>query len=98
MGMLIKSHSVVGAILVNSSIIITNKLFTAIAVCMIVFSQTAFSEDGFMALGNLTGGAFPLSRAYHVSDYGSVIAGFSVSANGIEAFRWTQTGSSGGFG
>ena len=43
----------------------------------------------FQGLGDLSGGGF-LSQAEGVSGDGSVIVGVSISANGTEAFRWTQ--------
>ncbi len=42
-----------------------------------------------VGLGDLPGGSFS-SVAYRVSSDGSVIVGRSNSANGYEAFRWTQ--------
>ena len=48
-------------------------------------AQAAF----FQGLGDLPGGSFS-SVAYRVSSDGSVIVGRSNSANGYEAFRWTQ--------
>src|SRR5205823_8710459 len=46
------------------------------------------SENGLVGLGDLPGGDVE-SHALAVSANGSVVAGFSKSANGIEAFRWT---------
>ncbi|GCA77605.1 hypothetical protein MiTe_04461 [Microcystis aeruginosa NIES-2520] len=43
----------------------------------------------FQGLGDLPGGVFG-SAAYEVSADGSVVVGLSWSANGQEAFRWTQ--------
>jgi probable HAF family extracellular repeat protein len=42
-----------------------------------------------VGLGDLPGGSFS-SWAYRVSADGSIIVGYSNSANGQEAFRWTQ--------
>lgn len=45
----------------------------------------------FMGLGDLPGGSFS-SAAFGVSADGSVVVGFSESATGRSAFRWTQEG------
>jgi len=44
----------------------------------------------FFGLGDLDGGAYE-SRATAISADGSTIVGFSHAADGIEAFRWTQS-------
>jgi len=48
-------------------------------------------------LGDLAGGGF-LSMAFSTSADGSVVAGRGISANGFEAFRWTQSGGMQGLG
>jgi len=45
----------------------------------------------FTGLGDLPGGSF-LSNACSVSADGSVVLGYSHSASGYEAFRWTSSG------
>ena len=45
----------------------------------------------FQGLGDLPGGNF-YNQAYVVSADGSVVVGFSNTALGIEAFRWTVAG------
>jgi probable HAF family extracellular repeat protein len=51
----------------------------------------------FTPLGDLPGGAFS-SGAYGISADGSVVVGQSESANGFEAFRWTDEGGLVGLG
>ncbi len=47
--------------------------------------------------GFLTGGSY-FSQAFGVSADGTVVVGVSDSANGLEAFRWTQAGGMVGLG
>ncbi len=51
----------------------------------------------FQGLGDLAGGVFS-SEAWGVSADGTVVVGFSESANGPEAFRWTLAGGMQGLG
>ncbi|MBD8527076.1 PEP-CTERM sorting domain-containing protein [Pseudomarimonas arenosa] len=51
----------------------------------------------FQGLGDLPGGAFK-SAAINVSAQGSTVVGWSQSANGKEAFVWTQAGGMQGIG
>ena len=53
------------------------------------FAFNASAKPVFMGLGDLPGGNF-YSRARGGSADGSVVVGFSASASGTEAFRWTQ--------
>jgi probable HAF family extracellular repeat protein len=50
---------------------------------------SALAQPSFWGLGDLAGGA-DSSSAYAVSDDGSTAVGFSQSASGPEAFRWTS--------
>ena len=50
-----------------------------------------------VGLGDLPGGTF-ISPAHGVSSDGSVVVGFSNSALGQEAFRWTSGGGMVGLG
>ena len=50
-----------------------------------------------VGLGDLAGGGF-ISDASATNSDGSVVVGFSSSANGTEAFRWTQAGGMAGLG
>ena len=61
-----------------------------------VLSQITMAAS-FRALGDLSGGDF-VSRANGVSSDGSVVVGFSESAFGPEAFRWTLQGGMVGLG
>jgi probable HAF family extracellular repeat protein len=45
-------------------------------------------EPSFQGLGDLSGGDFD-SRALAISGDGSAVVGWSMSASGLEAFRWT---------
>lgn len=57
----------------------------------------AFSAGELLGLGDLPGGAV-FSTSVDVSGDGSVVVGNSSSANGTEAFRWTQAGGMVGLG
>jgi probable HAF family extracellular repeat protein/VCBS repeat-containing protein len=52
--------------------------------------------SGLATIGSLDGGSF--SRAWAVSNDGSVVVGDGSSASGAEAFRWTQAGGMVGLG
>ncbi len=52
---------------------------------------TALHSAEYVSLGDLIGPSFS-SEAHAISADGSVVVGMSKSANGDEAFRWTQTG------
>ncbi len=56
-----------------------------------------WSGGSLQGLGQLPGGNFDHSRAYNVSDDGTVVVGQSLSASGYEAFRW-EAGSMQGLG
>ncbi len=61
---------------------------------VVAFTLASVSPAGaatFTALNDLPGGEFN-SLAYGISADGSVVVGFSESANGYEAFRWTRHG------
>lgn len=45
----------------------------------------------FRGLGVLPGGEYPYSKALDISADGSVVVGESLSANGLEAFRWSAS-------
>lgn len=60
-------------------------------------SPLALAGGSFLGLGDLSGGYFN-SSAYGVSADGSVVVGLSNSANGDQAFRWTQSGGMVGLG
>lgn len=50
----------------------------------------AFAQDSIDGVGDLAGGSY-FSEAYAVSGDGGTIVGYSISANGHEAFSWTDT-------
>ncbi|HWP31628.1 MAG TPA: hypothetical protein VNK96_07900 [Fimbriimonadales bacterium] len=50
----------------------------------------SFAQSFFKGLGDLPGGDF-YSNAFGVSGDGSVVVGSGKSANGTEAFRWTES-------
>jgi probable HAF family extracellular repeat protein len=56
-----------------------------------------WTSGGIVGLGDLLGGIVN-SAAHGVSSDGSVVVGAGTSANGTEAFRWTQTGGMVGLG
>jgi probable HAF family extracellular repeat protein len=69
------------------------KTIAQMAVLVAVLSPVSLAlgeEAFFMGLGDLPGGVFD-SRAAGVSDDGSVVVGFSESATGLQAFRWTES-------
>ena len=53
-----------------------------------VWGTPVRAEPFFRGLGDLPGGVFQ-SKARAISDDGSVVVGWSDSASGTEAFRWT---------
>lgn len=63
----------------------------------ILSAAPALSQNSFTELGDLPGGSFT-SDAYGISADGSVVIGRSLSASGLEAFRWTQGGGMVGLG
>jgi len=67
-------------------------LFIFALLCFPDISLGAISR--FQGLGDLPGGEF-FSKAYGISDDGSVVIGESKSTNGTEAFRWENTGMAG---
>jgi len=77
------------------------KLMTVVVICTVfafaamgsVFAATA----SFQGLGDMPGGVFN-SRAFDVSADGSTVVGYSISASGTEAFRWTLSGGMVGLG
>lgn len=54
-------------------------------------TPVASAQSAFEGLGDLPGGVFE-SRAQGVSADGSVVVGISISASGVEAFRWVENG------
>jgi probable HAF family extracellular repeat protein len=64
----------------------TEFLFLVVAISM---GATTLSAAQFIPLGDLPGGSFD-SDAWGISADGSVVVGSSQSANGREAFLWTQ--------
>ncbi|MCA2550875.1 MAG: PEP-CTERM sorting domain-containing protein, partial [Microcystis sp. M53BS1] len=75
-----------------------NKTFfgIALATSAIALANPAHAAS-FQGLGDLPGGTFQGS-ALGVSGDGSVVVGSGNSANGLEAFRWTQAGGIVGLG
>lgn len=68
----------------------------AMTLCALAQASSAKAAS-FQGLGDLPGGEFS-SSAYDVSADGSTVVGNSDSANGEEAFRWTQKTSIQGLG
>ena len=69
-------------------------------ICILVAAispRTVADPPFFTGLGDLPGGIFG-SYAYSVSGDGLVAVGFSQSASGAEAFRWTLQGGMVGLG
>ena len=62
----------------------------AVGTAIYIFSKAAVAAS-FTPLGELAGGGFS-SGALGLSDDGSVVVGWSESASGTEAFRWTSDG------
>jgi probable HAF family extracellular repeat protein len=73
----------------------TRSILTVAAVSVV--ASTAFGGPSFQGLGDLPGGEF-YSSAWDVSADGSVVVGYSYSASGWEAFRWTAGGGMVGLG
>ena len=73
------------------------KIVAVAAVGLLISPLSAFSEASFQGLGDIPGEGFA-SFAHGVSANGSVVAGLSYSASGIEAFRWTSGGGMVGLG
>lgn len=69
---------------------------TAVAVWLSLAALA--SAATFQGLGVLDGGDYRYSKAWDVSANGSIIVGESRSANGLEAFRWTQAAGMEGLG
>ena len=70
----------------------------AIAVLLFGPVPSAFATIAtFQGLGDLSGGSFS-SYAHDVSADGSTVVGWSKSASGNEAFRWTSTSGMVGLG
>jgi probable HAF family extracellular repeat protein len=59
-----------------------------LAIGIALAGDFASAAPGFQGLGDLSGGDFD-SRALAISGDGSVVVGWSMSASGLEAFRWT---------
>ena len=69
-----------------------------IVVAVLAFSPPSIADPPFfMGVGDLPGGGIS-SQAFAVSADGLVVVGGSSSANGGEAFRWTQAGGMVGLG
>jgi len=64
------------------------RLLSAVCTAIFIYSNAAMAVS-FMPLGDLPGGEF-YSEAHAVSADGSVVVGYSGSALGSEAFRWTR--------
>jgi probable HAF family extracellular repeat protein len=62
-----------------------------------IAGKPSHQSDRFTALGDLAGGFFD-SVPYGVSADGLVVVGYSNSATGMEAFRWTRQGGMVGLG
>ena len=65
-------------------------LLTATAILLALTATGARADAVVMGLGDLDGGSID-SVARGVSADGSTVVGWSTSASGIEAFRWTAT-------
>jgi probable HAF family extracellular repeat protein len=62
-----------------------------IIICSFIYSITGFAQHAlFQPLGDLPGGIFD-SGASAVSADGSVVVGYGTTAQGQQAFRWTQS-------
>ena len=70
--------------------ILANCISLGIGLGAIGVAVPAQAASFFTGLGFLPGGSFGTSEANGVSADGSVVVGVSQSANGSEAFRWTQ--------
>ena len=74
--------------------------YTLLMACIYAFGLAVtqpVAAASFTALGDLPGGSIE-SYATGVSSDGSVVSGWSISASGNEAFRWTQTSGMVGLG
>jgi len=72
------------------------RLLSAVCTAIYIYSNAAMAVS-FTPLGDLPGGDFN-SSADDVSADGSVVVGYSHSASGDEAFRWTREGGMVGLG
>ncbi|OHE00866.1 MAG: hypothetical protein A3K14_04570 [Sulfurimonas sp. RIFCSPLOWO2_12_FULL_36_74] len=68
-----------------------NKSKISAAASLLLLSSSHLYSASINGLGDLTGGIFK-SEAYAISADGSVVVGYSRSADGDEAFRWTEAG------
>lgn len=66
------------------------KFAVAVAGCAIAVGSVVASPPSFSGLQFLPGGSS--SAAWSVSGDGSVVVGYSATANGYHAFRWTRSG------
>lgn len=67
-------------------------LVLAVVLLQVYFaSVSSATEPSFQGLGDLSGGSF-FSMANGLSADGSTVVGWSISASGPEAFRWTVQG------
>jgi probable HAF family extracellular repeat protein len=64
---------------------------------LLLIGAASVHAGSFLGLGDIPGGIFE-SAAYGVSADGSAVVGFSRSASGGEAFRWTSAGGMVGLG
>src|SRR5688500_66911 len=64
---------------------------------LMCYSASCVRASSFRGLGDLPGGSF-LSAAAAVSSNGNVVVGYSSSAQGNQAFRWTTTNGMVGLG
>jgi len=69
----------------------------ALSLVLVGFAGIAQAQATFTGVGDLAGGE-ETSAAYGVSADGNVAVGHSVSASGLEAFRWTAAGGIVGLG
>lgn len=69
----------------------------SIAASLLLLSSSHSFGASMEGLGDLSGGIFE-SAAWGVNADGSVVVGYSKSANGDEAFHWTQAGGMAGLG
>ena len=69
----------------------------AFALPLLVLAGVGKADPSFMGVGDVPGGNFR-SEANAVSADGRTVVGWSVSASGVQASRWTQEGSIEGLG
>jgi len=77
----------------------TSRALVALVAIAAWWSLAALASAAtFRGLGVLAGGDYRYSRPWDLSADGSIVVGESRSANGLEAFRWTQAAGMEGLG